>query len=43
LANQGPKLGEQGHFRRAAESGNNGDLTYALRRFDNETHRIFGV
>jgi GST-like protein len=35
LANQGPKLGEQGHFRRAAESGNNGDLTYALRRFDN--------
>jgi hypothetical protein len=27
LANQGPKLGEQGHFRRAAESGNNGDLT----------------
>ena len=43
LANQGPKLGEQGHFRRAAESGNNGDLTYALRRFDNEAHRIFGV
>src|SRR5438309_1551563 len=43
LANQGPKLGEQGHFRRAAEAGNNGDLTYALRRFDNETHRIFGV
>src|SRR5262249_6271768 len=43
LANQGPKLGEQGHFRRAAESGTNGDLTYALRRFDNEAHRIFGV
>ena len=43
LANQGPKLGEQGHFRRAASSGNNGDLTYALRRFDNEAHRIFGV
>jgi GST-like protein len=43
LANQGPKLGEQGHFRRAAESGNNGDLSYALRRFDNEAHRIFGV
>ena len=40
LANQGPKLGEQGHFRRAAESGNNGDLTYALRRFDNERHHI---
>src|ERR1700746_664716 len=43
LANQGPKLGEQGHFRRAAESGNNGDLTYALRRFDKEAHRIYGV
>src|SRR5260370_788732 len=41
--NQGPKLGEQGHFRRAAESGNNGDLSYALRRFDNESHRIYGV
>jgi GST-like protein len=43
LANQGPKLGEQGHFRRALESGNNGDLSYAIRRFDNEAHRIFGV
>jgi hypothetical protein len=27
LANQGPKLGEQGHFRRALETGNNGDLS----------------
>ena len=43
LGNQGPKLGEQGHFRRALESGNNGDLSYAIRRFDNETHRIYGV
>jgi GSH-dependent disulfide-bond oxidoreductase len=43
LANQGPKLGEQGHFRRALASGTNGDLTYALRRFDNEAHRIYGV
>jgi GSH-dependent disulfide-bond oxidoreductase len=43
MANQGPKLGEQGHFRRAKDSGNNGDLTYALNRFDNEAHRIFGV
>ena len=24
-------------------SGKNGDLTYALHRFDNEAHRIFGV
>ena len=43
MANQGPKLGEQGHFRRALASGKNGDLTYALHRFDNEAHRIFGV
>ena len=43
LANQGPKLGEQGHFRRALEAGSNGDLSYAIRRFDNETHRIYGV
>ncbi len=42
-ANQGPKLGEQGHFRRAAENPENGDLAYAVRRFDNEAHRIFGV
>ena len=43
MANQGPKLGEQGHFRRALDAGSNGDLSYAIRRFDNETHRIFGV
>jgi GST-like protein len=43
MANQGPKLGEQGHFRRALAAGTNGDLTYALNRFDNEAHRIFGV
>ena len=43
MANQGPKLGEQGHFRRALASGKNGDLSYAIRRFDNEAHRIFGV
>jgi GST-like protein len=43
LANQGPKLGEQGHFRRALATGKHGDLSYAIRRFDNEAHRIFGV
>ena len=43
IANQGPKLGEQGHFHRALASGTNGDLSYALRRFDNEAHRIYGV
>jgi len=43
LANQGPKLGELGHFRRAAEDPANGDLGYALRRFENEAHRLYGV
>lgn len=42
-ANQGPKMGEQGHFRKAAENPENGDLGWAVRRFDNETHRLFGV
>jgi GST-like protein len=41
--NQGAKMGEQGHFRRAAQNPENGDLSYAVRRFDNEVHRIFGV
>ncbi len=41
MANQGPKFGEQGHFRRAPESA--GDLTYAKRRFDDEVHRLYGV
>lgn len=43
MANQGPKMGEQGHFRRAAEDKKNGDQSYAITRFDNEVHRIFGV
>jgi GST-like protein len=43
MANQGPKMGEQGHFRRAAEDARNGDQSYAIRRFDNEVHRLFGV
>ncbi|HYB92412.1 MAG TPA: glutathione S-transferase N-terminal domain-containing protein [Candidatus Binataceae bacterium] len=43
MANQGPKLGEQGHFRRAAQDPRNGDLSYAVLRFDSEAHRIFGV
>jgi GST-like protein len=43
MANQGPKMGEQGHFRRAAQVPKNGDQTYALLRFDNEVHRIYGV
>src|SRR5271168_698216 len=43
MANQGPKLGEQGHFRRASQDTKNGDQAYALLRFDNEVHRIYGV
>lgn len=42
-ANQGPKLGEFNHFRRAAEAKTNGDLAYAVRRFSNEAHRLYGV
>jgi len=43
MANQGPKMGEHGHFRRAAENPKNGGLAYALKRFDDEVHRIYGV
>ena len=43
MANQGPKMGEQGHFRRATQDAKNGDQAYALLRFDNEVHRIYGV
>ena len=43
MANQGPKSGECGHFRRAAQDAANGDLSYALRRFDDEVNRLYGV
>jgi GST-like protein len=43
MGNQGPKMGEQGHFRRASQDPKNGDQAYAMLRFDNEVHRIFGV
>ncbi len=43
MANQGPKLGEHGHFHRAAASSTSGDFTYAIRRFDDEAHRLYGV
>jgi GSH-dependent disulfide-bond oxidoreductase len=36
-------MGEQGHFRRASSDPKNGDQAYALLRFDNEVHRIYGV
>ena len=41
MANQGPKLGECGHFRRAGPEA--GDLTYAIRRFTDEANRLYGV
>ncbi|HEV3043829.1 MAG TPA: glutathione S-transferase N-terminal domain-containing protein [Roseiarcus sp.] len=41
MANQGPKFGENGHFRRLGDS--QGDVSYAARRFADETHRLYGV
>ena len=41
MANQGPKLGECGHFRRAPEKA--GDQSYAVRRFTDESNRLNGV
>ncbi len=43
MANQGPKFGEQGHFMRAAQSPQNGEQAYAIRRFGDEVHRLYGV
>jgi GSH-dependent disulfide-bond oxidoreductase len=43
MANQGPKFGEQGHFTRASQIPAIGDLSYAIRRFNDEVHRLFGV
>jgi GST-like protein len=41
MANQGPKTGEYGHFRRLGDG--KGDQSYAVRRFGDEVNRIFGV
>lgn len=41
MANQGPKTGECGHFRRLGDS--QGDQSYAVRRFTDEVNRLFGV
>ena len=41
MANQGPKLGEYGHFKRLGDA--QGVQTYALRRFSDETNRLYGV
>lgn len=41
MANQGPKTGECGHFRRLGDS--QGDQGYAVRRFTDEVNRLYGV
>jgi GSH-dependent disulfide-bond oxidoreductase len=41
MANQGPKLGECGHFRRLGDRA--GDQSYAVRRFTDEANRLYGV
>ncbi|MFP6682420.1 MAG: glutathione binding-like protein, partial [Gammaproteobacteria bacterium] len=41
MANQGPKTGERGHFKRLGDS--QGDQNYALSRFSDEVNRLYGV
>ena len=41
MANQGPKFGECGHFRRLGDK--QGDQSYAVRRFTDEVNRLYGV
>jgi GST-like protein len=41
MANQGPKTGERGHFGRLGPE--QGDQSYANRRFNDEVHRMYGV
>lgn len=41
MANQGPKSGECGHFRRLGDD--QGDQSYAVQRFTDEVNRLFGV
>jgi GSH-dependent disulfide-bond oxidoreductase len=41
MANQGPKFGEAGHFRRFADA--QGEQSYAVRRFTDEVNRLYGV
>lgn len=41
MANQGPKSGECGHFRRLGDE--QGDQSYAIRRFTDEVNRLYGV
>lgn len=41
MANQGPKTGECGHFRRLGDT--HGDQSYARARFTDEVNRLYGV
>ena len=41
MANQGPKTGECGHFRRLEDR--EGDQSYAVTRFTDEANRLYGV
>lgn len=41
MANQGPKFGEAGHFRRVDES--HGDQSYGKQRYNDEVNRCYGV
>ncbi len=41
MANQGPKTGECGHFRRLGD--NQGYQSFAVRRFTDEVNRLYGV
>jgi GST-like protein len=41
MANQGPKTGECGHFRRLGDG--QGDQSYAVTRFTDEVNRLYGV
>jgi len=41
MANQGPKSGESGHFKRLGDT--RGDQTYAVTRFSDEVNRMYGV
>ncbi len=41
MANQGPKLGECGHFKRLGDK--EGDQSYAVGRFTDEANRLYGV
>ena len=41
MANIGPKIGEYNHFSRLGSE--QGDQSYAIRRFDDEANRLYGV